>query len=54
MIQRRGQEQVERARHHAFGGVLDRHDAEVGGAGAVARNTSSMLAHGTRTMDEPK
>ena len=28
------QEQVERARDHAFAGVLDRHDAEVGGAGA--------------------
>ncbi len=32
--ERRGQEQVERARHHAFARVLDRHHAEVGGAGA--------------------
>ena len=32
--ERRGQEQVERAGDHAFGRVLDRHHAEVGGAGA--------------------
>jgi hypothetical protein len=29
----RVQEQVERARHHAFGGVLHRHHAELGAAG---------------------
>jgi hypothetical protein len=53
--QRRVQEQVERARHAAFGGVLDRHHAEVGRAGGGGRrNTSSKLAQGTRTIDEPK
>ena len=32
-VQRRMQQQVERARDHAFGVVLDRHHAEVGAAG---------------------
>jgi hypothetical protein len=32
-VQGRVQEQVERARHHAFGGVLHRHDAVAGAAG---------------------
>ena len=35
--------------------VLDRHDAEVGRARRwCVRNTSSMLAQGTRSIDEPK
>ena len=38
------QQQVERARDDAFGGVLDRHDAEVSRAGGPWPNTSSMLA----------
>ena len=54
MMQRRCEEQVERARDHALAGVLDRHDAEIGGAGARRVKHLVDLAQGTCTIDEPK
>jgi hypothetical protein len=50
----RRQEEVERARDDTLARVLDRDDAEVGAPALVAWNTSSALAHGSLTIDEPK
>ena len=48
--ERRRQEEIERARDHAFARVLDRHDAEVGGA--CARRVEDLVGVGAGDLDD--